>query len=35
MPYRFELTLTPVIPPESNNYHAPINQTDMKNEERR
>lgn len=35
MPYRFELTLTPVIPPENSNYHAPINQTDIKNEERR
>ena len=35
MPYRFELTLTPVIPLEDSNYHAPINQTDTKNEERR
>lgn len=32
MPYRFELTLTPVIPSEDSNYHAPINQTDTKNE---
>ena len=35
MPYRFELTLTLVIPQEDSNYHAPINQTDTKNEERR
>ncbi len=30
MPYRFELTLTPVISPEDSNYHAPINQTNTK-----
>ena len=35
MPYRFELTLLPVISLEDSSNHAPINPTDIKNEERR
>ena len=35
MPYRFELTLTPIIPPAESSNHAPTNQTDTKNQERR
>ena len=34
MPYRFELTLSPVIPPEDRS-NAPVNQTGTQNEERR
>ena len=35
MPYRFELTLSPVSPPEGTPSPVPANQTDRKNEERR
>ena len=35
MPYRFELTLSPVSPPEGTPSPIPANQTDSKNEERR
>ena len=35
MPYRFELTLSPVIPPEGHHDHAPVNQSDTQNGERR
>lgn len=35
MPYWFELTLLPVIPPEDDSNYTPINQTGIKNEERR
>lgn len=35
MPYRFELTLSPVISPPDNSNHAPANQNSNQNEERR
>ena len=35
MSYRFELTLSPVNPPEDNHTPAPVNHPDTKNEERR
>lgn len=35
MPYRFELTLSPVILPDDCSNCAPVNQTSTKNEERR
>lgn len=35
MPYRFELTLSPVSPPEDNSSPALSRQTDTENEERR
>ena len=35
MPYRFELTLSPVSPPEDSHTPVPANQTESKNEERR
>lgn len=35
MPYRFELTLSPVSPPKGTPAPVPVNQTNIKNEERR
>lgn len=35
MPYRFKLTLSPVISPEDDSNYTPINQIGIKNEERR